>query len=162
MKERTIRIIVLSVVFVLAIIVFSFLTNRGSVDMTADMSSATLPTVSFRVAGRDANMLVGHKRAMNPAAVRDTISIYDASEKLEMKIHHNAPSVDSISYEIYSVDGEEKLYQANIDKVKETVKLKMGAELSDGQEALLKVTLHRGGTPLYYYTRVMKDRKSVV
>ena len=158
MKERTIRIIVLSVIFVLAIVVFSFLTNRGSVDMTADMSSATLPTVSFRVAGREANMLVGHKRNMNPAAVRDTISIYGESEKLEMKIHHDVDSVDSVSYEIYSLDGEEKLYQERIDKVKDTLKLKMGAKLAEGQEALLKLTLHCGETPLYYYTRVMKEQ----
>lgn len=158
MKERTIRIIVLSVVFVLAIIVFSFWTNRGSADMTADMSSATLPTISFKVAGKDANVLVGHKRDMNLAAVRDTITVYEESEKLEMMIHHNADSVDSISYEIYTLDGEEKLYQETIDKVKETVSLKMGANLSEGQEGVLKITLHQGKTPIYYYTRVMKDQ----
>ena len=158
MKERTIRIIVLSVIFVLAIVVFSFMTNRGSVDMTADMSSASLPTVAFQVAGREANMLVGHKRNMNPAAVRDTISIYGESEKLEMKIHHDVDSVDSVSYEIYSLDGEEKLYQERIDKVKDTLKLKMGAKLSEGQVALLKLRLHCGETPLYYNTRVMKEQ----
>ena len=142
MKERTIRILVLSVVFVLAIVIFSFLTNRGSVSLTADMSLASLPTVSFKVAGREANMLVGHKREMNPAAVRDTISVYDESEKLEMMLHHNVESVDAISYEIYTLDGGEKLYQGILDKVKEAVKLKMGAELSEGQEAFLKITLH--------------------
>ena len=158
MKERTIRISVLTVVFVLAIIVFSFLTNRGNVSLTADMSSATLPTVSFKVAGRDANMLVGHKREMNPAAVRDTISVYDESEKLEMMIHHNVESVDAISYGIYTLDGEEKLYQDRLEKVKDNVKLKMGAKLAEGQEAILKVTLHCQGTPIYYYTRVMKEQ----
>lgn len=158
MKERTIRIIVLSVVFVLAIIVFSFWTNRGSTDLTADMGSATLPTVSFVVAEREANMLVGHKREMNLAAVRDTISIYDESEKLEVTIHHNPERVDAISYEIYTLDGEEKLYQETIDKVKEKVSLKMGASLAEGQEGVLKLTLHCGKTPLYYYTRVMRDQ----
>lgn len=157
MKERTMRIVILSVVFVLALIAFSFLTNRGGADMTADMETATLPTVSFNVAGQEANMLVGHKREMNLAAVRDTISVYEESEKLEMKIHHNADSVDSISYEIYTLDGEEKLYQETINKVKETVSLKMGANLSEGQEGVLKITLHCGETPIYYYTRVMKD-----
>ncbi len=158
MKERTIRIIVLSVVFVLAIVIFSFLTNRGSVSLTADMSLATLPTVSFKVAGRDANMLVGHKREMNPVAVRDTISVYDESEKLEMMIHHNIESVDAISYEIYSMDGEERLYQERLEKVKENVRLQMGASLAEGQEAILKITLHCKETPIYYYTRVIKDQ----
>ena len=58
MKERTIRMIVLSVVFVLAIIVFSFLTNKGSADLTADMGSATLPTISFKVAGWSAGLSI--------------------------------------------------------------------------------------------------------
>ena len=158
MKERTIRIIVLSAVFVLAIIVFSLWTNRGSADMTADMGSATLPIVSFRVVGREANMLAGHKREMNFAAVRDTISIYDESDKLEMMIRHNVDSVDSISYEIYTADGKEKLYQETIDKVKDKVSLKMNANLSEGQEGVLKITLHQGKTPIYYYTRVIKDQ----
>lgn len=158
MKERTIRIIVLSVVFVLAIVVFSFLINRGSVSLTADMSSATLPTVSFKIADREANMLVGHKREMNPAAVRDTISVYDESEKLEMMIHHNVESVDAISYQIYSLDGEEKLYQGSLEKVKDTVNLKIDAKLAEGQEAILKITLHCNETPIYYYTRIIKEQ----
>lgn len=158
MKERTIRIAVLSVVFVLAIIVFSFLTNRGSASLTADMSSATLPTISFQTAGREANLLVGHKRSMDIASVRETICVYDDTEKLEMTIHHNPKSVDSISYEIYSANGEEKLYQDTVNKVEETVRLKMGADLPEGQEGLLKITLHLGKTPLYYYTRIIKDQ----
>jgi len=56
------------------------------------------------------------------------------------------------------LDGEEKLYQQTIDKVSKEVSLKMGANLPEGQEGVLKVTLHCGNTPLYYYTRVMKDR----
>lgn len=158
MKQRTIRIIVLSVVFVLAIIVFSFWTNRGSADMTADMGSATLPTISFKVAGKEANVLVGHKRDMNLAAVRDTITVYEDSKKLEMTIHHNVDDVNSILYEIYTLDGKEKLYQETIDKVEEKNSLKMGADLSEGQEGVLKITLHQGETPIYYYTRVMMDQ----
>ena len=159
MKERTIRIVVLSVVFVLAIIVFGFLTNRGSVDMTADMSGPTLPTLLFEVAGREANVLVGHKREMNLAAVRDTIAVYDESKKLEMKIAHNADSVDSVSYEIYSSDGRERLCQENIGKVKENLTLTMGANLSEGQEGLLKITLHQGKMPIYFYTRIIQDQE---
>ena len=47
MKKRVIKISVLTVVFVLALIGFSQYLNRGSVDMTADMSSATFPVLSF-------------------------------------------------------------------------------------------------------------------
>ena len=159
MKERTIRITVLSAVFVLAIILFSFLTNPGSADMTADMSLATLPMISFEVVGKDVKEIAGHKREMSFAAVRDTIAVYDESEKLEMTIHHNADSVDSVSYEIYTLDGKEKLYQESIGKVKETVSLKMGAKLSRGQEGVLKIVLYQEKTPIYFYTRVVQDQE---
>ena len=77
MKERAIRIGVLSTVFILAMIGFSFWINRGSTDMTADMSEATLPTISFELGGRTVNTLVGHKREMNVVAMRDTITVCD-------------------------------------------------------------------------------------
>ena len=47
MKERTIKIVVLAVVFIMAMIGFSLWINRGSADMTADMDAPTLPTISF-------------------------------------------------------------------------------------------------------------------
>lgn len=158
MKERTIRIIVLSVVFVLAVIAFSFLTNRGSVSLTADMSSATLPTVSFKVVGKEANLLVGHKRDMNLSAVRDTISIYGDSGNLEMKIHHKDKDVSSASYEVYSLDGSEKKYQGVIDKLQDTVTLELEDVLAEGQEGILKVILTCENKPIYYYTRILKEK----
>ena len=74
-KERVMKIGILSVVFVLAMIVFSYWTNRGSADMTADMGAATLPTLSFQVEGKEANLLIGHKREMNIASMRDAIAV---------------------------------------------------------------------------------------
>ena len=87
MKERTIRIAILSVVFVVAMIIFGYLTNRGNTDMTADMGVATLPTLSFEVSKKEVNHIVGHKREMDFSAVRDTISVFDKSGILHMSIH---------------------------------------------------------------------------
>ncbi len=158
MKERTIRRIVLSIVFVMAIIVFSFWTNRENTEMTADMDIATLPTLSFKTVDENANLLVGHKKEMNLAAVRDTITVYEESGKLEMKIQQDEDDVDSVLYEIYTLDGKEKLHQESIDTVKKDVVLNIGGKLAKAQEAVLKITLDFKGTPIYYYTRILEDQ----
>lgn len=159
MKERTIKIVVLSVVFVLAIIVFGYWINRGTVGMTADMDSATLPTLSFTFEKSDVNTLVGHKREMNLAAVRDTIYAYDESKQFKVKIHHAEEEIDSLTYEIYTLDGKEQLHQETVEKVKDSVSIKLGNTLDKGQEAVLKITLTQGKTPVYYYTRIVEDRE---
>ena len=117
MKERTIKIVVLGIVFIAALIGFSFWTNRGNADMTADMDAATLPTLSFMVEGKEVNLLVGHKQEMNVVSMRDTIAICNDKEKLTVKIAHNENEYDSLKYEVYSLDGTEQLYEDSIDKI---------------------------------------------
>ena len=85
MKERVIKIGILSVVFILAVIGFSYLINRGNAGTTVDMGNATLPTISFQVGGKKVNMLVAHKKEMNIPAMRDTIVAYDENEELNFK-----------------------------------------------------------------------------
>ena len=46
MKDRIIKIGVLTAVFIVAVIVFSFITNQGNSDMTVEMNAATFPTIS--------------------------------------------------------------------------------------------------------------------
>ena len=161
-KERAIRIAILSAVFVLAIIVFSILTNRGSVGMTVDMSSPTLSTISFKVSGKEVNRLVGYKREMNFVDVRDTITIYGETKNLEMLIHQGEYDVDSLTYQIYTLDGKEKLFEETVEQVEDSVKLKMGASLEKGQEAVLKLCLLQNEKPIYYYTRIVQEQDKYI
>lgn len=156
-KERAIKIGILSAVFVLAIFIFSYWTNRGNAGVTADMGSATLPTISFEVEGQEANLLVGHKREMNIVAMRDTIAIYGDKEVLAMNLYPYGNDIDSLTYEVYTLDGKDRLLEKTVDEVKEKVSLKLGDSLKKGKEGVLKITLYIGENPLYYYTRIMKD-----
>lgn len=156
-KERAIKIGILSVVFVLAIFIFSYWTNRGNAGVTADMGSATLPTLSFEIEEQEANLLVGHKREMNMVAMRDTIAIYGDKEDLTLNLHPYGNDIDSLTYEVYTLDGNDRLLEKKVEKVKEKIHLKLGNALKKGEEGVLKVTLYLGENPLYYYTRVMKD-----
>lgn len=159
MKERTIKIGVLAVVFIAALIGFSIWTNRGSADMTADMDAATLPTISFVTEGKEANLLVGHKQEMNVASMRDTIAVCDDKETLTAKISYNDSGYDALKYEVYSLDGKEQLHEDTIEKVESEVSLSFKEVLKKDEEAVLKLTLKKGDSALYYYTRIIKDNE---
>lgn len=157
MKERTIKIGVLAVVFIIALIGFSFWTNRGSADMTADMDTATLPVLSFVTEGKEANLLVGHKQEMNVASMRDTIAVYGENETLTVKISYNDIGYDTLKYEVYTLDGKEQTFADTVKEIDSKVSLNFKDLLKQDEEAVLKLTLKKGEDCLYYYTRIIKD-----
>lgn len=159
MKERIIKIGVFAVVFIVALIGFSYLTNRGSADTTADMDAATLPTISFVTEEKEANLLVGHKKEMNVASMRDTIAVCDDDDVLTVKIDYNDSGYDTLKYEVCTLDGKEQLYENTIEKVESEVKLSFKDVLKKDAEAVLKLTLTKGDSSLYYYTRIVKDNE---
>ena len=155
MKERIIRISLLTVVFVLALIGFSYYTNRGNADMTADMGSATLPTISFTVEGQEINLLAGHVNEMDIMAVRDKVTPLDTAGNVVLNIQKYEQKIQSLTYRIYSVDGKEKRLEKTVKKVEETLEAHVGDVLDETQEGLLQVQLDLGnGRNIYYYTRV--------
>ena len=157
-KERIIKISVLSVIFVVALFVSSAIINRGGADMTAEMEKATLPTISVGFGGERVNLLVGHKQEMNAVAMRDTIAVYDKNLVLPIQIHHNEKKIESLTYEILSLDEKEQYYKQTVKKVREEINLEMNGNLAIGCERLLKITLHCEDGPVYYYTRIVGDQ----
>ena len=87
MKKRLIKIGVLSVVFVLSLIGFSKYLNRGNTDMTTDMGSATVPTLSFTAYEQEMNSLVGHVKEMDVSAVRETVTPLDKEGNVTLNIY---------------------------------------------------------------------------
>ena len=155
MRERVIKIGVLSTVFILAIIVFSHITNRGNADMTADMNVATLPTISFQVEGQDVNLLSGHKNEMNLVSVRDEIVPYKASTGITAIVNHG--EIDSVQYKITSLDGKEELQTGNIEKVGETFSIPIEDAVANGEEYLLTMQAEVEKESIYYYTRIVEE-----
>lgn len=155
MRERVIKIGVLSTVFILAIIVFSHITNRGNADMTADMNVATLPTISFQVEGQDVNLLSGHKNEMNLVSVRDEIVPYKASTGITATVNHG--EIDSVQYKITSLDGKEELQTGNVEKVGETFSIPIEDAVANGEEYLLTMQAEVEKESIYYYTRIVEE-----
>ena len=158
-REQKIRIGILSVVFVLAIIIFSIITNHGSTDMTADMGAPTLPTLSFQSAGKEINLLVGHRKEMDMVAMRDTIVVYEKGKNIKVNVHAYGEDIKSLTYEVYSLDGSKKLQDETIKKVGESVELKMDAGLKKNQEGILRISLKLDRGTVYYYTRVIQNQE---
>ena len=158
-REQKIRIGILSVVFVLAIIIFSIITNHGSTDMTADMGAPTLPTLSFQSAGKEINLLVGHRKEMDMVAMRDTIVVYEKGKNIKVNVHAYGEDIKSLTYEVYSLDGSKKLQDETIKKVGESVELKMDAGLKKNQEGILRISLKLERGTVYYYTRVIQNQE---
>ena len=57
LKKRLKNAGILVVVFIIAVFIFSYLTNKGNDNMTADMGAATFPQISFSYGGFNINTL---------------------------------------------------------------------------------------------------------
>ena len=152
MKRRLIHAGILAAVFVAAVIVFSYVTNRGNNNMTADLGTATLPSVSFACQGYEVNYLTGYVREMDVTTMRDSITPV-TDQTLELHIQTYDARVQSLDYEVYTLDGSRQLSQESVDEPQETVSLTFDAELLT-EERLLLLTLHVDGREIYYYTRI--------
>lgn len=160
MRERIIRIGVLSVVFVLALHISSVFLNRGNEGTTADMAMATLPTISFVTEGKKVNLLAGHINEMNIPAMRDTITPLDKDGKVQGIVNVYEKEIDSLDYEVYSLDGEEKFLKKSGVPVEKSTEFSIGKALQEEQEGVLKITLHlENEQEIYYYTRVVSSKK---
>lgn len=155
MKERIIRFGVLTIIFIVALNVFSFLTNRGNADMTANMNSATLPTISFVIGDSKVNLLTGHVSEMEIAAVRDTITPLDTNGNIQANINVYEEDVTSVSYEVCTLDGAETLLDKKKEKPAEDMTFQVGDVLEENEEGVLKITLNLNeDREVYYYTRI--------
>ena len=157
MKKWIIRIAIFIVILIAILAGVFFFMNREKEEILVDMDEATLPTISFMTAGKEANMLVGHKKEMNVASMRDTIAICDEKDSLKMKVSYNDSGYDSLKYEVFTLDGKKLLHEDTVDTLEGEINLSFKSVLKNDDEALLKLTLSKNDSELYYYTRVVND-----
>lgn len=154
MKEKVKRAGILTFVFLIAVIVFSFLTNQGNADMTADMGGATLPRIQIVSGEYEINPLVGYVSEINVGKMRSTITPVDFQSGITLRIEEGVLPIKALTYEVCSSDGKEILYKEKRKEIGEEPSLTFpGLELAD-REAILKLTLHTEKQDIYYYTRI--------
>lgn len=154
MKEKLKRAGILTLVFLIAVIVFSFLTNKGNADMTADMGGATLPRLKIVSGEYEINPLVGYVSEMNTGKMRSTITPVDIQNEMTIRIEEGALPVKSLTYEVCSPDGGMILYKEKIKEIEDEITLTFSGLKLPEREAVLKLTLHTEKQDIYYYTRI--------
>ena len=92
--------------FVLAVIIFSFMTNQTNEDLTTEMSEATLPVLTLYDGKTAINELYGYTEKMDAAYMRDTITPIGEDRLLPVTVKTYQTAVDKISYEIRSLDAK--------------------------------------------------------
>lgn len=87
MNRKVIKPVVLSGLFLAALIVFSIITNQDNKDMTTAMKEATLPIVQFYEGNNSVAQLHGYVSEMNITKMRDGIVPVDHTRLLPLKIN---------------------------------------------------------------------------
>ena len=87
MNRKVIKPVVLSGLFLAALIVFSIITNQDNKDMTTAMKEATLPIVQFYEGNNSVAQLHGYLSEMNITKMRDGIVPVDHTRLLPLKIN---------------------------------------------------------------------------
>ena len=145
---------ILTGVFIVAVLIFGYITNKKNDDMTADMGVVTRPQVSFSYNGYAVNSLPVYKNKMSVTSVRDTVTPVNNGQ-LEMNVKAYDNVINSIRYTVYTLDGEEKLLENKVKDPKETVQLSFSQEGVLDEERMLVITLcMEDDKEMYCYTRI--------
>lgn len=161
MKKSTIKAIVLTSIFFVAIITFSILTNKENKDLTITMSEVSLPVVQFVYGENVVNELHGYVNKMNVSTMRGSITPLNQDGEIALEILGGKQEITNISYEIRSMNGERLVVdQDNVKFQKQGHKLLATLELPNlfeyNKEYSMVLSLTSEGKEIYYYTRIMQ------
>ena len=159
-RNIVIRVFVFIAVYVLAVMISSRLINQYAPDTATQMPSSTFPLVYMQQNGINFNCLHGYNHEMDVSQMR--YSITPLSEKREIKIciQTFGASVDSVSYEVVTIDGTQSLENTKVVRLEEdgdyiTSTLTLGDGMYMNREYVLKLQVTTGGRNIYYYTHVL-------
>lgn len=161
MQKGTIKAAVLLIIFILAVLIFGKMTNHVNEDLTTEMEEATLPVISLYQDDREINELHGYSVEMDAAYMRDTVTPIGEERILPITIQTYHTAVDTISYEIRSLDAERLIANADVTSYEEkrgriAAELQIQNLLEAGEEYLLIIQLESGDESIYYYTRIVE------
>lgn len=171
------RVIILAVIFLGALYYFSgnYLVVR-SFDLSTDtteMAEAALPNISLVVEGEEINRLYGYTSNLDWTLNRETITPVGTDRMFTVRIEENGMTVRRLKYELFDVASgalldsgtisaltSEKEGENDADFTAKTAKIKLNAELSEGTEYSVKITLVTSSSKrIYYYTRIKQYKK---
>ena len=168
MKLSVIKGIVWTAVFLVAMVIFGLLTNRGNMDMTAKMEDATLPLVCLDVNGRKVNCLSGYSGDVEGKYVQESITPLSKDRVLKFSITENGAKTEQTEYELRSIDGERLIENGVVENVvrdgnslEANIKFKDLLEENTEYMLILLITTEEGETLRYYSKVIIGDNEYI-
>ena len=156
------------VVFIISLFVVDFILNKDNSDITMDMPKATLPVVSVMSDDYTINTMYGYTSKREEAYTKDSITPISEDRKITMLVDCYQAKVESIAYEVRSIDGNHLIEGSKIDilqkvqdKIQFTIQLKDLTEENKEYSFVTILTLE-GGEKVYYYTRFIQNENYYV
>ncbi|MDE6743316.1 MAG: hypothetical protein K2J95_05515 [Lachnospiraceae bacterium] len=148
--------------FFASLILLGALMNRGNTDMTAEMSPAGFPLVSFVCEGMEFNTLHGYADQMEIPYLRDTITPLMEGRNLSLRIDTYGTGIEKISYEVRTMNAsrlieDTQIYNYLTDGDIITADITLKDLLDDHQEYSFCILLRTvKGDEIRYYTRIIE------
>lgn len=167
--KKTIKFFVILLTFFLALFLFSILLNKDTTGMTAEMSGATLPTVSVMHNGKMLNRMHGYRNEMDTSYMRESITPLGEGRSLSLYIDKYGREISSVAYEVRSIDGERLIENTELTNYVEkesyistTFSVKDLIETNKEYTMVIILTLDSREV-IRYYTRIIQayDYKAI-
>lgn len=159
MKKGLIKAAVLTLVFFLTLVIAGGITNQNQLDLTTEMDEATLPVILLYNENEQMNELHGYTMQMSATGMRDTITPLSRNKEIPLLIRTYGYRIDSISYEIRSIDGVRLISDGSITAFEEKdeqirTSIPVQSLLEKSREYILTLKLKQDEDICYYYTRI--------
>jgi hypothetical protein len=147
-------------IFVIAVLIISKLSTGDNADMTAHMSEATLPTVTFISNFKEVNPLHGYLDEMDISHVRGTVFPIGSGRDINYKINTYGQKVSNLSFEVRNVDGSGLVENTMLQDYRETSDTITGSFqlkdlISSGSEYMLVMLMDTESGRARFYTRIV-------
>ncbi len=165
MQERSIKLTILKIaysiiVFVLAVIIISKVSNVDNQDMTARMAGATLPLVTFNSDNALVNPVRGYLTEMDVSHMRGPVLPVGTGREISFTIDKFESEITDLKFEVRNISGTGLVESTAIQNYRETADKITGSfqvkDLIESKtEYMLVMALETGSGVARYYTRIV-------
>ncbi len=161
MKNTILKIIASLFVFTVTLTLSGYYMNRGNVNTTKEMDTATLPVIYMNLGGTSINEMYGYTQDMDVALLRDSITPLDDSRGVSFRIVKYGRMIDKITVKLRNVEGDRLIESIDVADYEEdnyavSANVSFKGLIDSYKEYSMQIFLDIGtGTPVMYHTRVI-------
>ena len=116
-RNTILHILILLILLVVSILFFEQQINKTTPDVASAMEESSFPLVYMERRGVAFNCLSGYVQEMNVTRMRECITPLTPERQIGIEIQTFRSAVDSVSYEVLSLDGKEQLENTKVIKL---------------------------------------------